>query len=143
MARPPRPAVERFLSKVEITPSCWIWMAQKVRGYGQFRGERSMMRAHRFSYELFVGPIADGMTIDHLCRNPSCVNPEHLEPVSMRENTLRGFGPSAQNARKTHCIHGHALTDKNLILHKDGRRQCHQCRLILERTYRARRSVGQ
>lgn len=68
----------------------------------------------------------EGKTIDHLCRNRGCVNPLHLQAVPMRENTLRGFGPSAENARKTHCKRGHEFTPENTYLH-DGRRICKQC----------------
>jgi hypothetical protein len=84
---------------------------------------------HRYAYEALVGPIPDGKQIDHLCRNRACCNPEHLEPVTIQENIRRGEGPQAINARKTHCIRGHALSGDNLYLvPKSGRRNCVICR---------------
>ena len=109
----------RFWSKVDTDGStvhpdlgkCWLWRASRDRsGYGRFKAATGVVGAHRVAYELLVGPIPDGLTLDHLCRVRHCVNPEHLEPVTHRENTLRGTGPTAENARKTHCLRGHALT---------------------------------
>lgn len=83
--------------------------------------------AHRVSYELFVGTIPRGYTIDHLCRNTHRVNPYHLEPVTPEENNLRGTSASAQNARKTHCKYGHSLAQGNYYLRKGGSRLCKEC----------------
>ena len=84
--------------------------------------------AHRFSYELHVGPIPTGLTLDHLCRNTLCVNPAHLEPVTMRENILRGYSPSANGARATHCPHGHPYNERNTGITKtNGARFCRTC----------------
>src|SRR5438105_7122344 len=98
---------ERFWSKVDRggDADCWSWLASKDRdGYGFFcvSKDRPDDRAYRVAYRLLVGPIPNGLELDHLCRNPGCVNPTHLEPVSHRVNVLRGQGPSAINARKTH-----------------------------------------
>lgn len=82
---------------------------------------------HRKVYELLVGPIPDGMTIDHLCRNRKCCNPDHLEVVTMRENVLRGTGPTAEKYRQTHCIRGHLLSGDNLYITPQGRRECREC----------------
>ena len=87
----PRTAKERFWAKVKKTDGCWLWTGWKNdRGYGNFEVDSTRtVKAHRFAYEVLVGPIPDGLTLDHLCRNPSCVNPEHLEPVTLRENIMR------------------------------------------------------
>src|SRR6266576_3456485 len=100
---------QRFWAKVDRRGSeeCWPWQANRGRGYGNVWIAGRMYRAHRVAYELLIGPIPEGLTLDHLCRNRGCVNPAHLEPVTSRENTLRGEGISANNARKTHCKHGH------------------------------------
>jgi hypothetical protein len=83
--------------------------------------------AHRAAYTLLVAPIPDGLTIDHLCRNTSCVNPAHLEPVTQRENGLRGTSPAAVNARKVECVNGHPLSGDNLHIGTDGSRRCRIC----------------
>lgn len=108
-ARVRRSVQERFLSKVDLTGDCWEWTGNRTpSGYGTFYPTRTTKRlAHRVAYELFVGPIPDGLELDHLCRNRACVRPEHLEPVSHRENTLRGDAPPARNAKKTACSNGH------------------------------------
>lgn len=116
-----------FWTKVDMSSECWMWTGATNRGYGIYhphRGQRA--RAHRIAYELVVGSIPDGLTLDHLCRNRACVKPAHLEPVTSRENILRGEGISARNARKTECIHGH-----NTWGHEPGRpsrRVCLTCR---------------
>jgi len=114
---------------------CWLWLGVLGRGqgasYGQFcpanaKPQRGL-QAHRVAYEL-SGKVAipDGMDLDHLCRNPRCVNPAHLEPVTHRENVMRGAGISAVNARKTHCIHGHEYTAENTTINA-GYRECRTC----------------
>lgn len=122
---------ESFWKKVRKgTPvQCWEWQGlRSSKGYGHvYAGATYLGVAHRCSYELVVGAIPEGATIDHLCRNRACVNPAHLEPVSQRENVLRGIGHSAQNARKTHCHDGHELAGDNLYL-RNGRRHCRACR---------------
>lgn len=99
-------AVERFWAKVCDTGDCWLWTASLDSfGYGLFKVDRKTQKAHRWSYAYHVGPIPDGLTIDHLCRVRNCVRPDHLEAVTQKENTAR--------ARKTHCIRGHEFTDGN------------------------------
>lgn len=123
---------DRIMENVSIIPitGCWMWMLKLTcQGYGELHMRYSIPaypRAHRVSYEAFVGPIPDGLVIDHLCRHPWCVNPEHLEPVTQRENTARGDAPSAAAMQKTHCLHGHELTEPNARV-KNGRRMCRAC----------------
>lgn len=115
---------------------CWDWVGAVTRGgYGTVwvAGKQKVCRAARFYYEKEVGPIPDGLTIDHLCRNHLCVNPAHLEAVTNRENGLRGYGVGALNARKTHCKYGHPLSGDNLykLWRRDVRayeRVCRECR---------------
>lgn len=131
---------DRFWAKVRKTPTCWMWTGRPTSaGYGALRVDGRMVPAHRVAYELLVAPIPDGLHIDHLCRVRTCVNPEHLEPVTNQENVLRGVGPSALNAVKTHCIHGHEFTPENTFPMKDGRRACRECGRIRSRQYRARK----
>lgn len=133
---------KRFWAKVEKTEGCWIWKACIIAsGYGQFSVRRiDRIYSHRVSYELFKGKIPDGLTIDHLCRNRACVNPEHLEVVTGKENILRGQSPPAENARKTHCPKGHPLSGDNLIICKfrTGKRQCKICRYEMDKIRRER-----
>lgn len=124
----------RFWAKVEKTDTCWLWIGGKNHyGYGSYRHTPDFAaQAHRVAYEAMVGPIPEGLTIDHLCRVPACVNPAHMEPVTRGENVLRGIGASAQNARKTHCPKGHPYDGDNVaVYHIKGRgvqRQCKTCR---------------
>lgn len=132
-----KPIRDRFWSKVRIDVGCWEWLGSKnSQGYGNF-GTRYragsnrryvIEKAHRVAYELCIGPIPEGMTLDHLCRNHSCVNPAHLEAVTNRENVLRGTGPTALAARKTHCSNGHEFTKENTYQRKDKPgRKCRIC----------------
>lgn len=123
--------LDRFTAKyVEGSAvECWPWLASvNGEGYGWFR-DGKVRNAHRVAYEHFVGPIPAGMDVDHLCRNTGCVNPAHLQPVSRRENILRGIGVTAQNARKTRCKRGHPLSGDNLLLDSRGR-ACRACRAL-------------
>jgi hypothetical protein len=137
----PRPAVERFWEKVDKTSGCWLWTAALWKGYGRIAVGRRMVKAHRFSYELLIGPIPDGMTIDHRCRVRSCVNPAHLEVVTNAENVMRGHGACAQHARKTHCANGHAFTDENTYVRpsRPRARECVSCQRQAGRAYKARK----
>lgn len=120
--------MQRFCQKVILPEqwkdeACWEWVGAKhSAGYGAFqaicgRGGKTGY-AHRYSYERFVGPIPEGLTIDHLCRNRRCVNPEHLEAVPHRTNTLRGTSPAARNAAKETCMRGHALSRRGSSDHR-------------------------
>ena len=144
---PTNDLIERFMSKVDITDSCWLWTGtcKSGRGYGQFWLDGRMQQAHRVSYRLFVGEIAEGMTIDHVwdrgCRNINCVNPGHLEQVTQHENNMRGGCLGSLNAQKSVCDQGHDLTGENLYswVDKKGRkhRHCRRCRRDKMREYRA------
>ncbi len=92
------------------------------------RGASSKVYAHRWAFEQFKGPIADGLQIDHLCRVRHCVNPDHLEAVSQRANILRGEATSAQRARQTHCKRGHRFDLANTYIRPAGHRNCRACR---------------
>lgn len=118
---------------------CWQWVGAKNHlGYGSIHIDRDTGRrmAHRVVYELIKGAIPEWSTdLDHLCRTPSCVNPDHLEPVTHRENMLRAPWTAIQfQAAKTHCPHGHEYTDENTYRKRNGARECRTCR-----TERARR----
>lgn len=106
--------LDRFAAKVDVTDDCWLWTAAKYpNGYGVFSVAAGQNRlAHRVAYELLVGPIPDGMQLDHLCRTRHCVNPAHLEPVTGIENRRRGAGfGGALHEPVTHCPQGHAYEE--------------------------------
>jgi hypothetical protein len=130
-----RDPVDRFAENVAMTPAgCLEWLGtRQSNGYGSFGISGKTLRAHRWSYEFAVGPIPEGLQIDHLCRNRACVLPEHLEPVTPRENTRR--------AMRTHCVNGHEFTDENTYIPADGKRYCRECRRQRVREYHARRSA--
>lgn len=127
-ARRSVPVADRFERFVLRTPACWLWTGSLDHGgYGSIKQTGTcVLRAHRVSYEKYIGPIPEGLQLDHLCRNRACVNPAHLEPVTKAENMRRGFGFSAINARKTHCLRGHELSGENLAIWS-GRRNCRTC----------------
>ena len=141
------PAEKRFWYDVRSigagSDDCWEWAGYRhPRGYGRFVANGKGFQAHRYAYEQVVGPIPDGMQIDHLCRNRACVNPVHLEPVSNRTNSLRGEGPTAENARKTECIRGHALTPDNVyVIPSTGSRACRRCGIERTIAWRKKRQA--
>jgi hypothetical protein len=129
---------------------CWVWMAYRnVKGYGVISAgsrkgghRRRPLLAHRVAYELLKGPIPAGLVLDHLCRNTYCVNPDHLEPVTLAENTARGDGPRILRERfisRTHCPSGHPYSGSNLYMRPDGSRGCQACIASAGVRYRTRR----
>lgn len=158
-----------FWSKVAVADNgCWYWMASRRRNdYGRFGGKDNQRASHRVAYEALVGPIPDGLQLDHLCRRTWCVNPAHLEPVTNAENTRRALAARAAgapiltppppifqkrepkrpprlgpklpyNKTKTHCIHGHELSGENLYVTPKGYRNCRACNAEITARRRAK-----
>lgn len=150
MGRPRKPPLERLRQHTEAGPDgCILWTGALTKdGYGKvtiprdgedWRQGLRTLHAHILAWELLVGPIPDGLDLDHLCRVRRCVNVGHLEAVTSAENILRGMGAAAINARKTECIHHHPLTGANLYVAPNGWRFCRQCRRRSSREYQRRR----
>lgn len=140
-----KPPLERYWNNVLKEESgCWRWLGKlNTGGYGRFGVCGVIMQAHRFSYELHKGPIPPGLQIDHLCRNRYCVNPEHLEAVSQRENLLRGKTVPAEHAAKTHCPSGHPYDVANTYIAPTGERHCRECRKLTLRRFYARKRAAE
>jgi hypothetical protein len=139
-----------FWSKVALPneQGCMLWLGSvTTRGYGLLAlptaGGWVKVAAHRLSYTLTHGPIPMGLVIDHVrangCTNKHCVAPLHLEAVTQRENTLRGRGPVALNARKTHCPQGHPYSPENTYAEPQGGRKCRRCLAVKQRNYLKRK----
>lgn len=108
---------------------CWEWVGAVNRdGYGHTKLGGRTQTAHVYVYKMTGRTIPDGMQLDHLCKNRACCNPDHLEPVTSQENTLRGDGPTARNAAKTHCKHGHPFNEANTRIERYRGRSFRQCR---------------
>lgn len=149
------PEAQRFWQKVDkdgqlpkwapFLGPCWLWTAATDRhGYGVFNALGSPKRAHRASWWLRQGEWPSGY-LDHLCRVRRCVNPDHLEEVTLAENLLRGFGASGVNARKTHCVNGHEFTPENTykVSTMPRRRVCRRCTLDRQRVaYQRKRDLS-
>ena len=135
---------ERFWPKVDASGDCWEWTAaiNQSTGYGYFHfvsdGRPSMEVAHRASWRLLVGPIENGITLDHLCRNHKCVNPDHMEPVTNQVNIARGFSPSHVIKRSGVCSRGH----RDQWTPNGKYRRCLACRSIQWANWSARRKIG-
>lgn len=138
-------ALERFASRFRVSPDngCWLWTGARTgSGYGAFLVDGRLEGAHRFAVVALTGAvIPQGMHVDHICRTPRCVNPEHLEVVTPRENTLRGAGPAAKNAAKTGCHRGHPYDEANTYIdERRGRRECRICRAESARRFLQRKA---
>lgn len=138
-----QPLAPRFWEKVEKTDTCWLWQRRlDAKGYGQFWYDGRNVRVHRFAYEFLVGPIPDGLVIDHLCRVRHCVNPAHMEVVTHAEN-LRRQVPCIEKPWlvKTHCKRGHELAGENVYITPRGTRHCRPCQRTRNRDYMRRRAA--
>lgn len=149
---------DRFWAKVDVRgpDECWPWLGVITRGYGQVTFNGHSRRAHRVAYELLTGS-PPGPVMDHLCHSAAvrdggcdggegclhrrCCNPAHLEDVDQRSNVHRGLAPTAVNAAKTHCVHGHPFSDENVYTTPDGERVCLTCRRETGRRYEAKRKT--
>lgn len=142
----PRPSeLDRVLERIDRDGllGCWLWTGSKsTHGYGLFRRGEQTIQAHRAVYELLVGPIPDGLDLDHLCRVRLCVNPAHLEPVTRQENVLRSL-PFRRDTRTAFCAAGHPRTPENVYLRRDrpSGRNCRPCALEATRQWRKRKAA--
>lgn len=143
---PPKPSeTDRFWAKVQPTGFCWEWTgAHDSAGYGIFtlapadHLNHTTTRSHRYAYESLVGPVGEGLHLDHLCRNRGCCNPDHLEPVTQAENIARGQSVGARIARTGICDRGHSV-DQFYVRPDNGHRFCKAC----ARGNRVRREKGE
>ncbi len=141
--------LERFEEKVMVDPNsgCWLWTGFVTpEGYGQFFGAANQTKkAHRWGFSLHRGPIPDGMDLDHKCRVRSCVNPDHLEPVTRKENLRRGIRTTIANDRfssRTHCKNGHSVTAESGRERNYGGRRYFQCLICLRERVRAKKALS-
>lgn len=139
----PLPIRERITRHIIVDPitQCWNWQGAKINGkYGTVGINYRKMLAHRQSYIDFIGDIPPGMHLDHLCGNPGCVNPQHLEPVTQAENNRRAgvAGRMDRKSMQSHCKHGHEYTPNNTRITKEGWRECRTCFAAKARRIRAK-----
>lgn len=137
----------RFWAKVDKNSpgGCWLWTGSASNGYGYIRrgGGTGNIRAHRAAYELLVGPVPDGMELDHLCGVKQCVNPAHLEPTTHQQNMKRsklGAISRARQLAKTHCPYGHPYDEANTYITPKGDRHCRTCDRERQRARRQARA---
>lgn len=152
-AKPPQRVIHRIFERIEKRPDggCWVWPGATASGYGRIAwredGEAHWAAVHRVVWQELRGEIPEGADLDHLCHDPSqcaaakecphrkCCNPDHLEPVSRKENLARGGTIPAANAVTTHCPAGHPYEGDNVFKDKEGRRYCRECVRARNRAY--------
>ncbi len=140
-------AKERILTNILIDPftQCWVWQGFIGKsGYARLfieKGKGKRKFVHRYSYENFVGKIPDDLTLDHICRNRKCCNPTHLQPVTIKQNTLLGIGFAPKNKAKSHCRNGHEYSESNTY-HVRNERACKICLSINSAKYREKKNKG-
>ena len=121
-------------SVVDPTTGCWLWIGcRQQTGHGRMTFYKRPIEAHRLSYMVHAGLIPSGLELDHLCQTPNCINPDHLEPVTHRENVLRGHSIAARRARRSGCDHGHPFSEENTGVSAEGYRFCMECKRIQAR----------
>lgn len=135
----------RFFDKVQITPTCWIWVGQlNGSGYGKFSINERFVAAHRYAHTIFVGPIPDGYEVDHVkargCTDKRCVNPAHLEAVTPEENLARSMADPQHRVNMTHCHRGHPFDKDNTRFDERGHRRCRACEHDRSKVYRLARA---
>lgn len=131
-----------ILKRVIVSETgCWEWQGAVSRGYGSFYFLRTTWRAHRIAYLVWRGSFDYKLDLDHLCRNRTCVNPNHLEPVTPKVNVLRGVNHVVDQKKRTHCPKGHPYSGDNLIIRPSGRRGCRACIRIWKDESEARRQA--
>lgn len=130
--------IDRFAERVVLEPDgCWSWDGpHDSSGYGRFRlGAPGQLTTgtHRFAYEWLIGPILEGLDLDHLCRNVGCCHPDHVEPVTRAENLKRSDVALGIRTEATHCVNGHEFTPENTYIRTSGRRACRECKRAYDR----------
>lgn len=123
-----------------LADPCWRWVGERNKnGYGWLKIGADRYMAHILSYEAHIGPVPEGKILDHLCHNRWCIQPKHLEPVTDRENTLRGSSSAARYATRDRCDRGHEFTPENTIKRADRGRRCRECLKEIRRRWKEKR----